>query len=100
MSKLFDYKDRSSIIFFPDLCSKFPHPPRLISFFIIFSEVIGTGTVGVVSFPTERKSSKFEENLKKKAVYGHVLGFDRSKNTFLVVSNFHFFSTEDRPIWS
>jgi hypothetical protein len=29
--------------------------------------VIGTGTVGVVSFPTERKSSKFdwfEENLK------------------------------------
>jgi len=62
--------------------------------------VIGTGTVGVVSFPTERKSSKFEENLKKKAVYGHVLGFDRSKNTFLVVSNFHFFSTEDRPIWS
>ena len=65
--------------------------------------MIGTGTVGVVSFPTERKSSKFdwfEENLKKKAVYVHVLGFDRSKNTFLVVSNFHFFSTEDRPIWS
>ena len=78
MSKLFDYKDRRSIIFFPDLCSKFPHPPRLISFFIIFSVVIGTGTVGVVSFPTERKSSKFdwfEENLKKMAGYGHVLGF-------------------------
>jgi hypothetical protein len=38
--------------------------------------VIGTGTVGVVSFPTERKSSKFDwfaENLKKKAVYSHVL---------------------------
>ena len=62
--------------------------------------MIGSGAVGVVSVPTERKSSKFEENLKKKAVYGHVLGFDRSKNTFLVVSNFHFFSTEDRPIWS
>ena len=42
--------------------------------------MIGTGTVGVVSFPTERKSSKFDwfaENLKKKAagvhVYSHVL---------------------------
>ena len=80
------------LLYFFLICApNFPAPTCLISFFIIFSEVIGTGTVGVVSFPTERKSSKFEENLKKKAVYGHVLGFDRSKNTFFGCFKLSFF---------
>ena len=57
--------------------------------------MIGTGTVGVVSFPTERKSSKFDwfaENLKKyRLCIATFYSIERSKITFLVVSNFHFF---------